>query len=324
MPTSHHRPLGAEVFEDRVLPSGVFLDFRPALSGPPRPPGGEFDSRGPGPDRPGGFWTDGVARFDPRPAPDGFREEIVVLTVPAPLPVAPPAVSPHGASSASGSFAAANETVEEVLRTVVTPSGASVTLPVRFVGVPDPRPFFGPDLVAQPAPQAANPAHAPDLPAVPALPATPGLPANGVPPASAGPVLVAGSGAEPTAEPAVSAVRPALPGSDVVVPESDAAVPIEVDVPAGTPLAGLLGLDTAAVEGQVRQLLDRVSDLAAELPDGLADPDAWSWLATAAVLTGAAGYALWSNRSKPRAGLAAVGPDSVLVRWGEENDAGVR
>ena len=64
--------------------------------------------------------------------------------------------------------------------------------------------------------------------------------------------------------------------------------------------------------------------LAADLPEGLADPAGWSWLAAAAALTGGAGYALWSNRSRPRTGLAAVGPDSVLVRWGEEHDARVR
>ena len=313
MPIPSHRPLGAEAFEDRVLPSGVFPDFRTALSGPPRPPGGDFDHHGP--DRPTGFSPDGAFRFGPRPEPGGFRDEVVVLAA-----WTPPAASPsHGSSLQTGPIVTANDTVEEVARPVVaTPAGLSVTLPVRFVSPAEARPLLGPDLLVPPGP-AANPARPSDLPTTPAATVTPGLPATGVPPASGG----AGPAAGTVVEPAVSAAKPTAP-RPTGVPEVEAAVPIEVDVPGGAPLAGLLGLDTAAMEGQVRQLLDRVSDLAADLPEGLADPAGWSWLAAAAALTGGAGYALWSNRSRPRTGLAAVGPDSVLVRWGEEHDARVR
>jgi hypothetical protein len=325
----HHRTLGVESFEDRVLPSslGVF-DFTPAVTGP---------ARAPGPERPEpvdvGHGGPGVVDLGrdhdifPGAPPSGFPgappidNVIIVITAPdrggpqtreLPLPdPLPPAVTEH---------------FEEVGRPIVaTPAGLAVVLPARFVSTLEVRQFLSPQLGEQPgAPATAEAARTTNLPATPATAAPPGATVNVVSSVSAGNFLPAATTTEPTG-PGPTATTPPIvpdPGAPPVV--VDAADPIEVDVPGGVPLAGLFGLDTAALEGQARQLLARVTDLAAGLPENLGGPEGSTWLVSAAVLTGGVGYALWANGSRRRTARVAVGPDSVLARWGEEHDSRLR
>ncbi|HEX4613686.1 MAG TPA: hypothetical protein VH092_36225 [Urbifossiella sp.] len=113
-----------------------------------------------------------------------------------------------------------------------------------------------------------------------------------------------GSGAGPALEP--EAPRP----TTLPAPAWDFA-PLVVDGPAGVPLAGAFGIDLIAVEDGVRQVLDRVADLAAGPAEG------WGtngWLAAAAVLAGGAGWA------GARAGRARRAPAGVYLGWGDRDD----
>jgi hypothetical protein len=330
----HHRTLGVESFEDRLLPSSFgFHDLSPAAYGPAHAPGPDHPEPAPGPDHAGPFgaYRAGPGGFDPGGGNDTFpgsppiREVILVFPasdrggppqreapatreVPLPEPLPAPVV----------------EHFEEVGRPIVaTPAGLAVVLPVRFAPTPEARQFLGPQLGAQagaPATdEAVRPAGAHATPAAP-------LPAGSVYPVSvvsAG-TLVPGASVAESADPAGPVVAvPAVPepGAPPVV---DAADPIDVDVPGGLPLAGLLGIDSAALEAQARRLLDRVADIAAGLPDELGGTEGSAWLVSAAVLTGGVGYALWANRSRGRAARVVAGPDSVLARWGEEHDTRLR
>jgi hypothetical protein len=306
----HRRRLGVEAFEDRVLLSSPgFQAFSPGAFGPAHSPGGDgFDHH----DAPGPFRPD-----DPRAAPPGgadVRRDITAIrlsTHPASRDGDPPTVL--------ATVVAAERPAEDAARPPVpTPAGLSVTLPVRFVAGGDARPFFGPDLVSQPAaPAAGDYARPVGVPVTPSATAAP-VAAVAAALSSAGTVLLGTTAAEPT-DPRVTESIVRGPESPAV---ADAPTPIEVDLPGAVPLAGLLGVDAAALEGQARQLLARVADLAG-LPDELGGAGGSAWLPAAAVLTGGVGYALWANRRWSRTGRPALGPDSVLVRWGEEHGARV-
>lgn len=200
------------------------------------------------------------------------------------------------------------------------PAAPVVIVPVRVTGGTDAQPYFGPDLVSQRAAAATtDPGRPTDRAALPpsvvALGTTLTVAATGVP------LRVAPA---ETTEP----THPRHPdGAPIPVPESpavvDAATPIDVDTPRAAPLAGLLGLDVGAIEDQARQLLARVSDLVG-VPDELGGTEGLWWMLSAAVLTGGAGYAVWANRHRARPNRFTAGPDSVLVRWGEEHDSRVR
>jgi hypothetical protein len=92
-------------------------------------------------------------------------------------------------------------------------------------------------------------------------------------------------------------------------------------VPGGSPVAGLLGLDTGRLEAGARQLLTYVSDLGAELSEELDAPPELAWLTTAVVLSGGAGYVLWANRSARRPGQRLADRSGFGTRVsGEEYD----
>ncbi len=87
--------------------------------------------------------------------------------------------------------------------------------------------------------------------------------------------------------------------------------PLAVDLPAVAPLAGVLGVDLAAVETGVREVLERVAGLG-ELP-----ADGWGvdgWTAAAIVLAGGGGWAGARARKRRPA------PDGVYLGWGERDD----
>lgn len=323
----HHRTLGVESFEDRLLPSSVgFHDQSPAAYGPAHAPGpehpesfvtvrgepGEFDP-GRGHDTsPGSPLIREVILIIPSADRGGPSQREVTVTREVPLPDPLPAgVEQH---------------FEEAGRPIVaTPTGLAVVLPVRFTPTPEARQFLGPRLDAQPgAPATAEAVRPADAPATQAAPLPAGAPVYPVSVVSGG-ALVPGASVAESGDPAgpvvaVPAVVPE-PGTPPVADDTD---PIDVDVPRGSPLAGLLGIDTAALEAQARRLLNRVADIAAGLPDELGGAEGSSWLVSAAVLTGGVGYALWANRSRGQAARVVAGPDSVLARWGEEHDTRLR
>ena len=65
-------------------------------------------------------------------------------------------------------------------------------------------------------------------------------------------------------------------------------------------------------------------DLGAEWADGLDGTAGYLWLGGAALLTGWTGHALWANWKSRRSGRVPIGSGSVVARWGEEHDAGLR
>jgi hypothetical protein len=302
------RRLGVEAFEDRVLPSLGFVTFSPGAFGSARPPGGAGFGQH---DAPGPFQPD-----NPRAASPGgidVRRDITLIG-----PTAHPAARDGDPPVELATVVVVERQAEEAARpSVAAPAAQSVTLPVRFLAVGDPRPFFGPDQVTQPVPPVVGESARPlGIPAPPSVTTAPAAVQAAL--SSAG-VVFLDKATEPT-HPRPTA--PIVPGPELPA-VVDAATPIDVDLPGGMPFAGLLGIDVAALEGQARQLLAQVADLAAGLPDELSGAADSAWLPAAAVLTGGVGYALWANRKQSRTGWPALGPDSVLVRWGEEHDARV-
>ncbi|MBN9520568.1 hypothetical protein J0H58_18945 [bacterium] len=126
-------------------------------------------------------------------------------------------------------------------------------------------------------------------------------PADIVPPAEAGP--------RPAAPVVAAAPASPLP-FEFPLPDWDFP-PLAVDLPAVAPLAGVLGVDLAAVETGVREVLERVAGLG-ELP-----ADGWGvdgWTAAAVVLAGGGGWA--GARARKRRPV----PDGVFLGWGERDD----
>lgn len=95
------------------------------------------------------------------------------------------------------------------------------------------------------------------------------------------------------------------------------AAPIVVDVPAGLPILGLLGLDTATLEAGAWRVLERVAGAG---PGPTEEEGVNRWFAAAVVLAGGAGGALWVNYRHRRGRVAGVLPCGILMRWGSEHD----
>jgi hypothetical protein len=265
--------------------------------GPDHPPSPGQDESSPGlADRPAATSTLRIARDTIAPAPD-IVALVEVFREPA-RAAAPAATAAPTARVTPALREAHLDVADSVPPAAVlgSPAGLAFVLPVAFLGANS---RVGLHVAGQFTPSDVVPAAGPL--------ATP--PAGGIlaPAPDGGAVATAG----PAAAARVSVGSPADPAPDFLTP-------FGVEPPAVAPVAGLLGIDPAAVEAETRQFLDRLAGLAAELPDG-SDGGNWAaWVGAAVVLAGGAGFAAWANRTRPRPVLAA--PDSVLARWGEAND----
>jgi hypothetical protein len=94
---------------------------------------------------------------------------------------------------------------------------------------------------------------------------------------------------------------------------------IDAADPEAVPLAGLIPIDVAALDGGARALFGRLAGLGEELPDRLAGPEGYAWLTAAAFLVGGLAYTAQVHRGKRRADRVTLGTDSVLARWGERH-----
>jgi hypothetical protein len=137
------------------------------------------------------------------------------------------------------------------------------------------------------------------------------------PPAVEG-TAAAGAASQVTAE-SVTSGEPEIDHPPARPPEPAAPAwdfaPLVVDLPAGLPLAGVLGIDLAAVQDGVREALGQVAAL------GVMPDEGWGadvWLAAAAVLTGAAGGGVWTGARATRRRPAL--PPGAILGWGVRDD----
>ena len=93
----------------------------------------------------------------------------------------------------------------------------------------------------------------------------------------------------------------------------------DVATPAAVPLAGLLPIDVAALDGAAGAFFGQLAGLGEELPDQLAGPEGYAWLTAAAFLVGGLAYTAQIHRGKRRADRVTLGTDSVLARWGDRH-----
>jgi hypothetical protein len=120
-----------------------------------------------------------------------------------------------------------------------------------------------------------------------------------------------------------------LPNPDVVLPQPPtpkvvatlAAITgwIGPTLPGGVLVAGVFGLDSAPLEHGAGQLLDHLTDLAMDWPEGSEGSRVGTWLATAAALTIGAGYTVWATRAYRVSGRRQAMSGSV-ARWREVED----
>ena len=266
MPPPQLPALALESVEDRALPSGGFehpapvpragWDATPAVTR-------EYHSDMHHADGPGrhGFGGGEFERQSPAGAPVVEVEVVTVRTA----AVRVPSVNGNGAAVAS-----------------------ATALPAELTAPAEGPPATGTQANApDPAPP---PEHAAAVPTNQQA-----APAASFSTYAAAPLSVNSSAAE------LSPTPVAPPPSEVVplAPHPPATTPgdwreIVAELAAGVPVAGLLGVDPAALEGGVQRLLDLTTGI-----DVDGGGSGWElWLAAGAALGGAAGYAAWSSRTR--------------------------
>jgi hypothetical protein len=97
--------------------------------------------------------------------------------------------------------------------------------------------------------------------------------------------------------------------------------PIEIAAPNGAPVVGVIGLDTAELDGRVSRVLSSISDLGIELAEELGQPEAYAWLVAAGLLSVGAGYAAWNNQKSRQVAHFPLGRGSITGWEGESYDA---
>jgi hypothetical protein len=353
MAAPRHRLLGVEVFEDRVLPSFAGPYDVPGMNSPVfigRPADSGRPIAAPSTHTPYSVDTNHAFRADPSPTgwevvrivlvPDTQRastpQPMPAPTVPATLLALHPLLSIPGAESALVAYradagsairveppVAMSDARDPAPRVpITTPDGMEFYLPARFVQAFDYRAYLSPESAGSGATVRVATAIAEAVSTGPAALATaiiaPTAAAGGAPaflPVGAAPGSADGAGdpdplSIPSGPPAPQPERG--PARTVTIEDL---IPIDVDLPSGVPIAGLLGLESQEVGAAAQRLLDRVADLTPDLPEVVEVPTEYAWFAAAAFLTGGAGYALWTNRKarRPELGLLPTG-------WGEGHD----
>jgi hypothetical protein len=90
--------------------------------------------------------------------------------------------------------------------------------------------------------------------------------------------------------------------------------PIEIAPPSGEPVAGVIGLNAADLDERVANVLSSISSLGAEITVELGQPEAYTWLVAAGLLSVGAGYSAWVNRKSQRVALTSLVKKS-LSSW---------
>jgi hypothetical protein len=120
-------------------------------------------------------------------------------------------------------------------------------------------------------------------------------------------------------QPPPAPVQPPTPNTTI-----DDLSPINVDLPRGVPVAGILGVDAEKLGAATQQVLEHISELGTTLGDAVDVPEEYAWFGTAVVLTGGAGYAVRMNRRSRRLQPGPLGSGSVVARWGDDHDSRIR
>jgi hypothetical protein len=87
--------------------------------------------------------------------------------------------------------------------------------------------------------------------------------------------------------------------------------PIEVNAPTGDPVDGVIVLNAMDLDERVSNVLSSISSLSAEITVELGQPDAYTWLVAAGLLSVGAGYSAWINRKSKRVQLTLFGKRSL-------------
>jgi hypothetical protein len=95
---------------------------------------------------------------------------------------------------------------------------------------------------------------------------------------------------------------------------------VEIQAAPGIPVAGAFGLDAAELDGSISRVFSTISTIGRDLVEELEQPETYSWLAAAGLLTLGAGYAAWSNRGIKQANAFPTGRGSLSTWQTEENN----
>lgn len=97
-------------------------------------------------------------------------------------------------------------------------------------------------------------------------------------------------------------------------------VPVEIHAPAGAPIAGAIGLNAEELDDRVSQVLDSIAKLGVELTEGLEQPETYTWLTAAGLLSFGTIYVAVKNQKSQRAVSIPFGRGSRSAWEGKEYD----